>query len=605
MWPRAAAEEGKGPPITRSGLSPARLTQVRVKGKVREAQPPTGGLLPANSGQLRQPPAAAVTFPAKNPASTSSSGDPRGSLYTNRRGIFNVRQASFHLEFEDFIGLGLESGHTTMPGRMDIVPASPQVEADPSMAGEVPSAELETQAVGRMVQLENEVLMLRQEINEHTQQLSKLDELKEIKEILRAINANQVANPRPAPAPPSQVTPPPRPDKQKGVLGGPPSADPTPPPWHMQAGPSRPQPGWNPEHFEDYQGTNGGHNGQHVDPTVNIGGPGGHHNGYNGNNGGQQHSTSGFGNRETYGPQASQYGSRFPGTQWENANPERRWARYLKIKEPVQNWEDFKAALLFRFGPSAYVDFDIDLRNLKQTSTVQDYQEKFEDLACMVDWTPKALIAAFVGGLKDEIQIDVRAERITELKACFAKAQAVEERMQKKQELYRQWRAPNPIKGREAPQRPKPLPAPTRKEDPKPVFRSRVPPNMTREEREELSRNKKCYWCKDDWDPSHRCKNVRVYTVEHGSYEVTEGEPPLEVEVIDEPEIVEELLPPEEVQPSPEGTIHMMNDPQEPDAMKVVGRVGNLDVLVLLDSGATHNFVGEHIANRLGSIVEE
>ncbi|KAF3781050.1 hypothetical protein EJ110_NYTH35508 [Nymphaea thermarum] len=128
---------------------------------------------------------------------------------------------------------------------------------------------------------------------------------------------------------------------------------------------------------------------------------------------------------------------------------------------------------------------------------------------------------------------------------------------------------------------------------------------MTREEREELIRNKKCYWCKDDWDPSHRCKNVRVYTVEQESYEVTEGEPPLEIEVIDEPEIIEELLQPEEVQPSPEGACHMMNDPQEPDAMKVVGRVGNLDVLVLLDSGATHNFVGEHIADRLGSIVQE
>ncbi|KAF3774303.1 hypothetical protein EJ110_NYTH53430 [Nymphaea thermarum] len=321
--------------------------------------------------------------------------------------------------------MDLRSGRTTLPGRMDIVQASPQVEADPSLVGEVPSVELETQAVGRMVQLENEVLKMRQEMSEYKQQLSKLDELNDIKEMLRAMNANQASNQRPAPAPPSQVTPAPRPDKQKGVLGGPPSADPTPPPWHMQAGPSRPQLGWNPEHFEDYHGTNGGHNGQHVDPTVNIGGPSGHHNGYNGHNGGQQHSTSGFGNRETYGPQASQYGPRFGGTQWENANTERR------------------------------------------------------------------------------------------------------------------------------------------------------------------------------------CKNIRVYTVEQESYEVTEGEPPLEIEVIDEPEILEELLQPEEVQPPPEGACHMMNDPKEPDAMKVVGRVGNLDVLVLLDSGATHNFVGEHIADRLGSIVQE
>ncbi|KAF3775683.1 hypothetical protein EJ110_NYTH49397 [Nymphaea thermarum] len=36
MWPRAAAEEGRGQPVTRSGLNPARLTQVRVKGMMRE-----------------------------------------------------------------------------------------------------------------------------------------------------------------------------------------------------------------------------------------------------------------------------------------------------------------------------------------------------------------------------------------------------------------------------------------------------------------------------------------------------------------------------------------------------------------------------------------
>ncbi|KAF3771893.1 hypothetical protein EJ110_NYTH59225 [Nymphaea thermarum] len=412
--------------------------------------------------------------------------------------------------------MDLRSGHSTMPRRKETVQASPEVEADPSTEEEVPSAELEAHGMGRMVHIENEA-----------------------------------ANQRPAPGPPSKSTPPPRLDKNKGVLGGPPSAEPTPPPWHVQAGPSRPPPDWNPDPFEDYNGTNGGHNGRHVDPTVNIGGPNGHHSGYNGNNGGHQHSTVGLGNREPYGPQASQYGPRFGGTQWENVNTERR------------------------FGPSSYVDFDIELRNLKQTSSVQNYQEKFEDLACMVDWTPKALIAAFVGGLKDEIQIDVRAEPNTELK--------------------RSW---------EAPQRPKQLPAPPRKEEPKPVYRSRVPPNLTREEREEMIRNKQCFWCKENWDPSHRCKNIRIYTIEQESYEVTEGDPPLEIVEIEEAEVQEEPPKPEEPQ-QPDGSCHMMDDPKKPDAMKVVGRVGNLKVLVLLDTEATHNFVGEHIADRLGSSIEE
>ncbi|KAF3775808.1 hypothetical protein EJ110_NYTH49591 [Nymphaea thermarum] len=405
-------------------------------------------------------------------------------------------------------------GRTTQPLRLEGVQPSPEIEADPSTGGERPMAELDTQAVGRMVQLENEVLMLRQEMSEQRQQLSKLNEIQEIKEMLRAMNANQVVNPRPAPAPPSQVTPPPRTDKQKGVLGGHPSADPTPPSWQMQAGPSRPSQGWNPEHFEDYHGTNGGHTGQHVDPTVNIGGPSGHHSGFNGNNGGQQHSTSGYGNRETYGPQASHYGSRFPRTQWENAHTERRQ------------------------------DFDIDLRNLKQTSTVQEYQERFEDLACMVDWTEKALIAAFVGGLKDEIQVEVRAEPNIELDRCFVKARAAEDRLQKLREIYRPWKTSAPVRGREQPQRPKQLPAPVKKEVPKPVYRSRLPPNMTQEEREELIRNKKCFWCKNDWNSTHQCKHIRVYTVQQESYEVKEGGQPLEIEVIEEAEAIDPNVDP-------------------------------------------------------------
>ncbi|KAF3783212.1 hypothetical protein EJ110_NYTH32579 [Nymphaea thermarum] len=498
-----------------------------------------------------------------------------------------------------------------MPRKKQAVPDSPEVEVEDSTELELPSAELEAQAVGRMVHIENELLKIRQEMSEYKEQLSKLNELNEIKEMIMSMHANQATNQRFAQGPPPQ--PPPRQDKNKGVLGGPPSADPT--PWHMQAGPSRPPPGWNPDHFEDHNGTNGGHNGHHVDHTVNIGGPNAHHTGHNGYNGGQQHSSSGLGNRDTYGPQTSQYGARFGGTQWENVNTERRWGdrverdppmwephrerqdrqrdqpripqvriefprfngeepldwiflmeqyftcqmiheedwlqtatllfdgkarrwlRWLKLKEPVNTWDEFKEALILRFGASSYVDFDIELRNLKQTTSVQEYQARFEDLASMVDWTPKALIAAFVGGLKDEIQIDVQAEPNTELRKCFAKARSVEDRQHKKQALYRQWRPPSAVKIREIPQQPKMLPAPPKKVEPKPVYRSRIPPTLTREEREEMIWNKQCFWCKENWDPSHRCKHIRVYSVEQELYEENEGDLPPVIEEVEEVEV--------------------------------------------------------------------
>ncbi|KAF3783805.1 hypothetical protein EJ110_NYTH30526 [Nymphaea thermarum] len=360
--------------------------------------------IPLDSGDLRPPAAATALFPATFSGDFSSKSPASSKVFP--RFIFFTG---------DFLE-ALAHGRTTMPGRMDNVQPSPEVERDPSTEREeVPSAVLETQAVGRMAHLEDEFLKMRQEMSEYKQQLSKLDEINDIKEMLRAMNANQAYNQRPAPAPPSQVTPPPRPEKNKGILGGPPSAEPTPPPWHTQAGPSRPSQGWNPEHFGDYHGTNGGHNGQHVDPTVNIGGPNGHHSGYNGNNGGQQYSTSGFGNRETYGPQASQYGSRFPGTQWENANSERR-------NEPDQ------------------------------------------------------------------------------------------------------------------------------------------------------------------------CE---------------EGNHPPVIEEIYETESQKEEEPPTELEQTPECEIRMMSEEERPNAMKILGWIGDKQVLVLLDSGATHNFVGEHLVDHLGELTEE
>ncbi|XP_031479939.1 uncharacterized protein LOC116250456 [Nymphaea colorata] len=584
---------------------------------------------------------------------------------------------------------------------------SPEVEGDTSAQEEQPQTELDVHAMEKMVHIENEVLQIRQEMMDYKKELSRLRELDEIKEMIRALSSNQEANPRSTQGPPPP--PPPRQDKGKGVLGGQPSADPT--PWHMQAGPSRPRPTWQDEHVEELQGhhygpsrDNGGHNGHHVDHTVNNGGHNGHHGGpyshtgayngqqggYNGNHGGQQHSSSDYINREPYGPQASRYGPRFAGSQWEHENAGRRWAdrvdrdppiweqsrerepprwdnhweprnvqrnqpralqvhiefprfngndpldwifqveeyftcqmipreewlhtatlhfdgearrwlRWLKMKEPVETWGEFREALTLRFGESAYVDYDIELRNLRQTSTVQEYQARFENLASMVDWTHKALIAAFVGGLKEEIQIDVRDEPNTELRKCFAKARSIEDRQRKKQALYKSWRNV-PVARPQPAQQHKILSAPPKKEEPKPVFRSRAPPPMTRKEREDMIKNKKCFWCKGDWSPTHQCKHIRIYTVLEGDSDEEGKDQPLTMEEVFEAETEVEPTRDEE---APEAECRILDDPERPESMKVLGHIGDRQVLVLLDSGATHNFVGDHIAGQLGCTIED
>ncbi|KAF3792123.1 hypothetical protein EJ110_NYTH12211 [Nymphaea thermarum] len=324
------------------------------------------------------------------------------------------------------------------------------------------SAAHETHANHRMVHIENEVLRIHHEKSDYRKQLSKLNELEEIKEMIRAMSSQQEVSRRSHPGPP-----PPNHDKGKGVLGGPPNGDPD----HLQscAGPNRPPPGGN-----------NGNNGQYYYSSE-----------HEDRDPGKEARDWVFQVEEYFTCQIIPKEDSLQTSILHFDGEARRWYRWLKHNQPIMDWELFKEAWLLRFGESTYVDYDIELRNLKQTSSVQEYQSRFENLASMVDWTPKSLIAAFIGGLKEEIQIDVRAERNTELVKCFAKARSIEERQQRKLALQHPWRNAGATRPKEFSQ-PKFLPAP-RREEPKQAFKSCATPNMTREEREEMIRNKQCF----------------------------------------------------------------------------------------------------------------
>ncbi|KAF3782907.1 hypothetical protein EJ110_NYTH33455 [Nymphaea thermarum] len=372
---------------------------------------------------------------------------------------------------------------STMVKKKQVVAETPEVEEENSTHEEQPSTELEVQAVERMVHIENEVLQIRQEMSDYKRELSKLRELDEIKEMIRAMSSNQEANQRSTHGPP----PPPQPrlEKGKGVLGGPPNTDPA--PLHLQAGPRElvvikediivtmegsilRRQTRRPASLMALKlastGLDLGELSGRMIPQVRIDFPR-----FNG----KDPLDWIFQVEEYYACQFVQEEEWLQTAVLHFDGEARRWYRWLKHNEHVADWEEFKDAILLRFGESAYVDHDIELRNLKQTSTVQEYQARFENLASMVEWTPKSLIAAFIGGLKEEIQIDIRAEKNEILRKCFAKARDIEERQRKKQALYKPWRNVPVARPRETHQQ-KLLPAPPRKEEPKPIYRSRAPP---------------------------------------------------------------------------------------------------------------------------------
>ncbi|XP_031499092.1 uncharacterized protein LOC116263503 [Nymphaea colorata] len=75
-----------------------------------------------------------------------------------------------------------------------------------------------------------------------------------------------------------------------------------------------------------------------------------------------------------------------------------QWYRRLEHTHPVIEWNFFKSALLVRFGESPFTYYyDVELKNLKQTSTVEEYQRRFEYLAGIAQgWSTRAQIGVFI-----------------------------------------------------------------------------------------------------------------------------------------------------------------------------------------------------------------
>ncbi|KAF3773606.1 hypothetical protein EJ110_NYTH54757 [Nymphaea thermarum] len=105
---------------------------------------------------------------------------------------------------------------------------------------------------------------------------------------------------------------------------------------------------------------------------------------------------------------------------------------------PNATWDFVKDELLLRFGDTTYVNHEIELRNLKQTSSVQEYQTKFERLSSMVKNRPvESKIAHFIGGLNEDIQIEMLRDPPTELRRCFALAKVIEEQWDAQKKVHK------------------------------------------------------------------------------------------------------------------------------------------------------------------------
>ena len=92
-------------------------------------------------------------------------------------------------------------------------------------------------------------------------------------------------------------------------------------------------------------------------------------------------------------------------------------------------WERFRDLCLLRFGPPIRGSRLAELGRLPFTTSVQDFADRFQTLACHApDITAGQRAELFVGGLPDHIRIDVEMSDPQDLQTAMYYARAYEQR---------------------------------------------------------------------------------------------------------------------------------------------------------------------------------
>jgi hypothetical protein len=120
---------------------------------------------------------------------------------------------------------------------------------------------------------------------------------------------------------------------------------------------------------------------------------------------------------------------------------------------------------------------------------------------------------------------------------------------------------------------------------------SNTPPatfhRITNQEARERREKGLCYYYDEKFIPGHRCEQPQLFMIEDSPHTDIEGvessQPDLEL-----PEVL------------PEISFHAITGTEHPQTIRVLGKLKNKNVTVLIDGGNTHNFIDQAIVSRLG-----
>ncbi|KAK1606382.1 hypothetical protein QYE76_030055 [Lolium multiflorum] len=252
-------------------------------------------------------------------------------------------------------------------------------------------------------------------------------------------------------------------------------------------------------------------------------------------------------------------------------------------------WDRFRELCLLRFGPPVRGSRLAELGRLAFTTTVQDFADRFQALACHAPGvTGQQRAELFIGGLPDHIRVDVELQAPRDLQTAMHYARAYERRAQAVQQtsLPRGTRAARPPPPAAAAARPVPpgpagpAPAATR------TFRRLTPAEQLERRRLGL-----CFNCDDPYTPGHVCP--RLFYLE--TVDIEEGDP-----MAGPVAAASEMAGPADAAATAfVVSLHALAGIRHERTMLLPVTIQGEPLVALLDTGSTHNFLPAATMRRL------
>lgn len=279
------------------------------------------------------------------------------------------------------------------------------------------------------------------------------------------------------------------------------------------------------------------------------------------------------------------------------------WLQSTQAHTKCRNWEEFVDAICLRFGREEFQQQLRSFNRLKQSGTVTEFAEKFNEsmhnLLAHHTWDPMFFMTQFTDGLRSDIRAAVILHQPKNLDTTVSLACLQEEVLET---MRRETRRTEFVTGGRQPARtalPLPIPpgrlpisAGTRVDDRRGTDGSRASGYDDKMAALRAYRRAKglCHTCGEKWSREHRCgPTVQLHVVQE-LWELMQ-EASLETDPVDDDHSQgEEILA---------ISVAAVNGLETPKTVRLVGSIQGIEVIMLIDSGSTHSFMREELAEKL------